>query len=117
MIFESWKHFAKVLGNRTRFDIITLLRKEGEFSVSEICQKLGYEQSRVSHNLKCLLNCGFVEVEQRGKKRVYRTSQIADRILDILETYMAEYHRQLVSCGVLKEEKNSERKVEIQRVI
>ena len=104
MMFESWKHFANVLGNRTRFDIVMLLRKEGELSVSEMCERLGYEQSRVSHNLKCLLNCGFVEVEQRGKKRVYRMSQIADRILDALETYMEEYQRKLVSCGVLREE-------------
>ncbi len=104
MIFESWKHFARVLNNRTRFDIVLLLRKEGGLSVSEICERLGYEQSRVSHNLKCLLNCGFVEVEQRGKRRIYRMSEIACRILDALEDYMEEYQRQLVKCGVLREE-------------
>lgn len=104
MIYESWKHFANVLSNRTRFDIVMLLRKEGELSVSEICHRLGYEQSRVSHNLKCLLNCGFVEVEQRGKNRIYRMSEVANRILDDLEDYMAEYRKKLVSCGVLNEE-------------
>ncbi len=115
MMYESWKFFADVLSNRTRFDIVMLLRQEGELNVSEICQKLGYEQSRVSHNLKCLLNCGFVEVEQRGKKRVYRMSETASRILDALETYMEEYQRKLVSCGVLKEEMVE--KAETQRVV
>ena len=115
MMYESWKFFADVLSNRTRFDIVMLLRQEGELNVSEICQKLGYEQSRVSHNLKCLLNCGFVEVEQRGKKRVYRMNETASRILEALETYMEEYQRKLVSCGVLKEEMVE--KAETQRVV
>jgi DNA-binding transcriptional ArsR family regulator len=104
MMYESWKHFASVLSNRTRFDIVTLLRREGEMSVSEICHRLGYEQSRISHNLKCLLNCGFVEVEQRGKNRIYRMSEIVSKILDDLEDYMTEYQKKLISCGILKEE-------------
>lgn len=111
MMYESWKLFADVLSNRTRFDIVMLLRREGELSVSEICQKLGYEQSRVSHNLKCLLNCGFVEVEQRGKKRIYRMGEIVGRILDDLENYMAEYQKKLVSCGVLNDQKAIQRVV------
>jgi ArsR family transcriptional regulator len=115
MMYQSWKLFADVLSNKTRFDIIMLLRKEGELSVSEICQKLGYEQSRVSHNLKCLLNCGFVEVEQRGKRRIYRMSEIVGRILDDLENYMAEYRKKLVSCGVLREEDSGQKAT--QRVV
>jgi|Deesub1362B_J571_1020462.scaffolds.fasta_scaffold00071_115 ArsR family transcriptional regulator len=106
MIYGSWKLFADVLSNKTRFDIVTLLRKEGELNVSEICKRLGYEQSRVSHNLKCLLNCGFVDVEQRGKNRIYRISDEVKRILDELEEYIAEYEKRLVSCGVLREERS-----------
>ena len=114
MMYKSWKLFADVLSNKTRFDIVMLLRKEGELSVLEICKKLGYEQSRVSHNLKCLLNCGFVEVEQRGKRRIYRISDEIKRILDELEKYMAEYEKRLVSCGVLREE---DKKESIQRSV
>lgn len=105
MMYESWKLFADVLSNKTRFDIIMLLKKKKELSVSKICKKLGYEQSKVSHNLKCLLNCGFVEVEQRGKNRIYRINDEIKRILGGLEKYIAEYEKRLVSCGVLKEEK------------
>ena len=113
MIYESWKLFADILSNKTRFDIVMLLSQEGELNVSEICKRLGYEQSRVSHNLKCLLNCGFVEVEQKGKNRIYRISDEIKRILNKLEKYIAEYEKRLVSCVVLKEE--NDRKELIQR--
>jgi len=112
MMYESWKLFADVLSNKTRFDIVMLLRENREMSVSEICQKLGYEQSRVSHNLRCLLNCGFVEVEQRGKNRIYRVSDEIRAILDELEIYISEYEKRLVSCGVLKEERREEELVQ-----
>ena len=112
MMYESWKLFADVLSNRTRFDIVMLLSQGGELNVSEICRELGYEQSRVSHNLRCLLNCGFVDVEQRGKNRIYRISDEIRAILDELERYISEYEKRLVSCGVLKEGKRKEKLVQ-----
>ena len=112
MMYESWKLFADVLSNKTRFDIVMLLRENREMSVSEICQKLGYEQSRVSHNLRCLLNCGFVEVERRGKNRIYRISNEVEGIINELENYISEYEKRLVSCGVLREEKGKEELVQ-----
>jgi DNA-binding transcriptional ArsR family regulator len=103
MMYESFKLFARVLANRTRFDIVMQLM-DGERSVLELCDALGYEQSRVSHNLKCLLNCGFVEVEQRGKRRIYRlNSDIKDLILKI-ENHIQLYESRLRECGILKEE-------------
>ena len=39
--------------------------------VSEICQELGEEQSKISHNLKKLADCRFIEAKQAGKKRIY----------------------------------------------
>ena len=117
MIYESWKLFADVLSNKTRFDIIMLLKKEGELSVSKICKRLNYEQSRVSHNLRCLLNCGFVEVEQRGKNRIYRINDEMRRILNELEKYITEYERKLVSCGILKEERDKDVKDKIKGML
>ena len=60
---ELYKLFFKAFSNRTRFEIIKLLRK-GSFSVGEITKKTSFEQSRVSHNLKCLEACGFVVSEK-----------------------------------------------------
>src|SRR2546427_574383 len=57
--FRLYKEFFRALGNATRFRIVQLLR-EGPCHVGEIAECLKLEQSRVSHSLACLLNCGFV---------------------------------------------------------
>lgn len=62
--------FFETLGNRTRWDIIHFLMK-GPYRATAIAEKLGYEQSLVSHHLKRLETCGFVKVEQNGAERVY----------------------------------------------
>ena len=40
-------------------------------NVTEICEKLNEEQSKVSHNLKKLTECRVLTVEQVGKNRIY----------------------------------------------
>ncbi len=62
--------FFKAFSNCTRLDIIRLLRNK-PLTVTEICDKTGFEQSRVSHNLKCLEHCGFVKVTPNGNFRKY----------------------------------------------
>lgn len=54
----SYKLFFRAFSNKTRSEIINMLRKNPR-SVSDIVRKTGFEQSRVSHNLKCLIDCGF----------------------------------------------------------
>jgi Bacterial regulatory protein, arsR family. len=51
-------------------EIINTLRN-GPKSVSEIVKETSFEQSRVSHNLKCLMDCGFVERRRNGKYIIY----------------------------------------------
>ncbi len=103
MMYESFKLFASVLANRTRFDIVMQLM-EREMSVLELCDALGYEQSRVSHNLKCLLNCGFVEVEQRGRRRIYRLVPEIRELVSKIIRHILLYEARLRECGILKEE-------------
>jgi len=59
---------------------------------------------RVSHNLACLLNCGFVLSEWQGKNKVYRLNPDMDEILTGIEEHLAQYAPALDSCGVLKAE-------------
>jgi DNA-binding transcriptional ArsR family regulator len=40
-------------------------------NVTEICEAIHEEQSNVSHNLKKLVECHFIEAEKKGKHRVY----------------------------------------------
>ena len=69
--FGLHKLFLKALSNETRLLVLESLRTRPK-CVSEISEDLDFEQSRVSHSLKCLCNCGFVEVKPKGKKRIYR---------------------------------------------
>jgi DNA-binding transcriptional ArsR family regulator len=98
----SYKLFFKAFSNNTRFKIIKLLKKEPK-SVSDICRELGFEQSRVSHNLKCLEACGFVSFKRNGKNKVYSLDK--KHILPILnniDKHIESYGKRLKRCGVLK---------------
>lgn len=94
--------FFKAFSNNTRFEIIKLLRKK-PMSVSEIVKKTGFEQSRISHNLKCLENCGFVNVESNGKQRIYELDKKhIIPILNEINKHIQSYNKRLISCGIIK---------------
>ncbi len=94
--------FFKVLGNECRLAIVNAL-KNSPLTVKEICIATGMEQSRVSHNLKCLENCGFVTAENKGRWRIYRLNE--ETVLPALrlaERHLERYGRKLKSCATLK---------------
>jgi len=94
--------FFKAFSNETRLEIIELLRKKA-LTVSEICNKTGFEQSRVSHNLKCLENCGFVKVTPNGNFRKYSLDkETILPIVNLFEKHIKKYKTRLKSCGVVK---------------
>ncbi len=96
--------FFKAFSNKTRLEIIQLLRKK-YLTVKEICDKTGFEQSRVSHNLKCLEHCGFVKVTQNGNFREYSLDQeTIVPIVDLFEKHIQKYKKRLENCGVVQNE-------------
>ncbi|MBI2581493.1 winged helix-turn-helix transcriptional regulator [Candidatus Woesearchaeota archaeon] len=97
----SYKLFFKAISNKTRFEIVTLLRK-GSKSVTAICNRLGFEQSRVSHNLKCLVDCGFVNCKYNGKNRVYSLDPEIAAILAAIDKHLVKYRGRLKTCGILE---------------
>ncbi len=102
--YLSHKLLLKAMANETRFAITSLL-KEKPFSVGEICEKLGFEQSRVSHNLKCLVDCGFVNAEQDGRNRIYALDDKTIRpMLQLMERHVERYKNHLVACRILGDE-------------
>lgn len=102
MIELSYKLFFKAFSNKTRFEIIKLLRKSPK-NVSEICKALGFEQSRVSHNLKCLEACGFINSEWKGKNKIYSLDKKHIMpILNNIDNHIERYNERLECCGVLK---------------
>lgn len=103
----SYKLFFKAFSNETRFWIVRLLRK-GPRCVTEICEELDFEQSRVSHNLRCLENCGFVTATQDGKKKVYSLDEKTILpMLELIDEHIEKYNNHLHECGILKKERGA----------
>jgi len=93
--------FFKAFSNQTRLEIIELLRKK-PLTVSEMCDKTGFEQSRVSHNLKCLEHCGFVTVTPEGNFRKYELdTETIVPIVDLFEKHISKYKKRLECCEVI----------------
>ena len=65
-VLTELAEFFKVLGDFTRIRIIRLLASE-ECNVSEIAQRLGMEQSAISHQLRVLKQARLVKQRREGK--------------------------------------------------
>ncbi|MBI2670781.1 winged helix-turn-helix transcriptional regulator [Candidatus Woesearchaeota archaeon] len=95
--------FFKAFSNQTRLEIIQLLKKK-PLTVTEICYKTGFEQSRVSHNLRCLEHCGFVKITQNGNSRVYTLDEeTIVPIVNLFEKHIQKYKLRLENCWVIKD--------------
>lgn len=103
MIQISYSLFFKALSNETRLRIIDLLRK-GPRNATEIGEALDIEQSMVSHNLACLIKCGFVFANQNGKNKVCcLNKETALPLLEIMDRHVEQYGKNLEGCKVLKD--------------
>jgi DNA-binding transcriptional ArsR family regulator len=98
----SYKMFFKALANRTRFKIINILRRSPK-TVTAISNHLKLEQSLVSHNMKCLIDCGFVVSKQDGKNKIYSLEkETIMPLLDLIDRHIDKYSAHLRACGVLE---------------
>lgn len=94
--------FFKAFSNQTRLEIIQLLRKK-PLTVTEISKKTGFEQSRVSHNLRCLEHCGFVKITPYGNFRKYELdAETIIPIVDLFEKHIKKYRKKLECCEVIR---------------
>jgi len=105
---RTYELFIRALSNETRLSVLKLLRA-GPKSVKSISEELEFEQSRISHNLKCLLNCGFVRVEKRGKMRVYKLNEeTIVPLFDIIDRHVRMFGEKLEKCSTLDDVKSIE---------
>jgi DNA-binding transcriptional ArsR family regulator len=83
--------FFNTLANKTRLSILYSLQN-GEKSVNEIVELTGHEQSLISHNLKLLKQCKFIEMRVNGKQRMYSLNQdtIAP-LFNLVEKHMTNF--------------------------
>ncbi len=88
-IYGAYKIFFGTLVSESRLRIINLLRG-GRKNVSQIMAELEDEQTAVSHDLARLRECGFVEVEEKGKFRYYKLNDATIKpLMDLIDRHMA----------------------------
>ncbi len=98
MICNSYDIFFKTLADPAKLDILNLLTKHS-LSVNQLCKKLNFEQSRVSHNLKTLTERGFVEVARKGKQRIYSVEQkTVLPLLGLIDVHVEKYYKHYCEC-------------------
>lgn len=79
--------FFRAFDNEIRLEILKALEVH-ERCVNEIVKELDCDQTTVSHNLRFLSECGFVEVKRKGKTRVYSLSSPSiEKIFDLMEEH------------------------------
>ncbi len=91
----------KVLSNEVRLAIIKALFK-APMSVNEICETINEEQSRVSHELRCLTTCQFVYFKREGKKMIYELNGgTATQIINAAENHAKLFGDNIKGCNTL----------------
>jgi DNA-binding transcriptional ArsR family regulator len=105
MDYSSYSKFFEALGSENRLKILDILG-EGEKTVSELSEIAAIEQSSVSHHLKCLRNCGFVQRKTDGNKRIYKiNSKAVEKLFLGVEEHIENHKNGLYTCEILQEEK------------
>jgi ArsR family transcriptional regulator, cadmium/lead-responsive transcriptional repressor len=98
------------LGDATRIRILRFLL-EGPRSQKEIVGEVGLSQGRVSQHLSCLVWCGFLESEKKGRVVEYRiaNARVAS-LLDLGTGFLDTTRGDIGSCRIVTDEKatNSE---------
>ena len=88
---RAYNMFFETIANKTRLNILEVLQ-EKPMSVTEICNALKQEQSKISHNLKCLADCHFLDVKKQGKKRIYSLNkETIVPLMKLVSKHVARY--------------------------
>jgi DNA-binding transcriptional ArsR family regulator len=86
------------LSDASRLAIVEAVRP-GPRSVGEIVEATGRSQSNVSNHLACLLDCGLLVREQRGRHAFYRLADArVDALLGLADAILAETARGVGDC-------------------
>ncbi|CAN5312122.1 metalloregulator ArsR/SmtB family transcription factor [soil metagenome] len=73
--------------------------EDGPRSVTEIVEVTGLSQSNTSNHLGCLVDCGLVSREQRGRYVFYRLSDTrVEELLGVADALLADVARGVYEC-------------------
>ncbi len=89
------------LGDATRIRILRVLL-DGPRSQKEIVEEVGLSQGRVSQHLSCLVWCGYLESEKRGRVVEYKiaNSRVA-AFLDLGTGFLDSTTGDIGSCRIV----------------
>ena len=63
----------KVVGERSRYNLVCMLGKvKNGMTVGELTKKMNLRQPTITHHLQVLHSVNAVDIEPRGRERVYR---------------------------------------------
>jgi len=96
---KSYNLFFETISNKLRLDIVELLRKQ-PLTVGGIAKSLNEEQSKISHNLKKLKDCHFVEAKRQGKNMLYSLNK--GTIVPLLNLVESHVEKHCKKCGKVK---------------
>lgn len=86
------------LADPSRLSILEALRERPR-SVSEIVEVSGLTQSNASNHLACLLDCGLVEREPRGRFAIYALADArVGRLLALGDDLLSDVARGVYVC-------------------
>lgn len=86
------------LADPSRLAILRELRR-GPLTAGQLAGLVGLAPPRASNHLRCLLECGLVAIEPRGRYNVYRLADPAvGRLLDASARVLAEVAPLIEAC-------------------
>ncbi len=96
-----------VLGNKLRYTILLSLKKQPK-TVGNLCESLKKEQSGVSHALKQLRKCNFVDYKQNGKEKEYylKSTIFTNKKTKTLFEIFDEHRKTYCECDECEGDKN-----------
>jgi DNA-binding transcriptional ArsR family regulator len=108
MEYNSYSKFFNALASENRLKILDILREQDR-TVSEISEIAAIEQSSVSHHLRCLRNCGFVQRKVDGNQRIYTiNSEVVENLFSGVEEHIENHENGIYTCEILKDERGEQ---------
>ena len=91
--------YFRALGDTTRVRILELLHEYDELSVSELVERLGEPQPKVSNHLACLRWCGFVHARRDHPTVYYRVAdERVSQLLALGHALLADNAEHVAAC-------------------
>lgn len=87
----SYNLFFEAISPKIRVRILELLKNK-PMSVTEICNEMKEEQSKISHNLKRLTECHLIDVKKEGKQHIYSLNkETMLPLMNLVEKHVSKY--------------------------